>query len=495
MSREHRQWLGSVGEALPLVVTPQPEDEAVTWAVSEFGDAILGDARRTSRLVQVARTLSARPTVSLPQSCQDPAALKGAYRFFANTAVAPAAILAPHVEATLRRMAAVPLVLAVQDTTELDYTAHPATTGLGPLSDTRHHGLLVHTTMAFTPEKLPLGVLAQQVWARDAATFGKLADHKTRPIAEKESAKWLGGLQAASAAHAACPTTTVVVVGDRESDVYDLFVAPRPPGVDLLVRAAWDRRVEHPERYLWAAVGVAPVAATVVVAVPPRRGTGRRPAQLARTATVTLRFCSVSLRPPKHRTAEHLPAVVVAVVWAQEQHPPAGVEPLSWLLLSTRPVPALADALERVRWYGVRWGIEVIHKILKSGCGIETRQLLAADRLQRCLAVSTVVAWRILFAAILARSLPTAPCTVLLDEAEWQALCCRIYRVATPPPAPPTLRQAIRWIAQLGGYIGRRRDPAPGVTVLWRGFHELQSLTDLYRILKPPAPRSLVGNS
>ena len=163
--------------------------EEARWAEEEFGAAELGDERRTARLVDLARTFAERPSVSLPEACEDGAQLKAAYRFFANEEIKPAAILASHVEATVTRMAAVAVVLAVQDTTLLDFTGHSATTGLGALNDAKHQGFLVHTTLAFTPERVPLGVVAQEVWTRDAASLGKRATRKTRPITEKESQK------------------------------------------------------------------------------------------------------------------------------------------------------------------------------------------------------------------------------------------------------------------------------------------------------------------
>jgi hypothetical protein len=176
-----------------------------------------------------------------------------------------------------------------------------------------------------------------------------------------------------------------------EADVYDLFRVPRPPGVDLLVRAAWDRRVEHPERYLGASVAAQPVAGTLTLEVP------RRGAQPARVTTLTARFGRVSLRPPRHCQAEHLPTVEVFAVQVLEEHPPAGIEPIEWLLLTTWAITTFAEAIERVQAYAARWGIEILHKVLKSGCRIEARQLESADRLHRCLAVYSVIAWRILY--------------------------------------------------------------------------------------------------
>lgn len=453
------------------------------WAQEEFGAADLGDVRRNARLVQLATVLGAQPNASLPDATDDPASLKAAYRFFDNAYVRAEAILASHVQTTTRRMQAVPVVLAVQDTTYLDWTDHPATTGLGPLAARTHQGLLAHTTLALTPEHVPLGLLQQQVWARTAAL---VSDHKQRPIDAKESQKWLTSLDAVIAARAACPATQFVSVGDREADVYDLFLVDRPTGVDLLVRAAQDRKADHPERYLWAAMASAPVAATVTIQL------GARAGQPARAAILTVRWQAVTLRPPTSRASDKLPNVTVWAVWAIETDPPAGVAPVAWLLLTTVPIRTTADALERLAWYAARWGIEVWHKILKSGCRIEDRQLETAERLIRCLALYSVIAWRILYATMLARSAPDLPCTVLLDDDEWQGLYCRIHRVAIAPASPPTLRQAVRWIAQLGGFQGRKRDGEPGVTVLWKGFQHLVDVAAMYRIMRPaaiPRPR------
>lgn len=446
----------------------------------------MGDARRTARLVRVAETLGARPSASLPDACANRAQLKAADRFFANDAVEPAAILAPHAAATRDRIAAQPLVLAVQDTTELDVTHHPATAGLGALGDSRHRGVFVHSTLAFTPERVPLGLLAQHVWTRDPATLGQQPTHKRRPITAKESQQWLTSLRAVGAAAARCPRTHLVSVGDREAAVYDLFLEPRPAGVDLLVRAVQNRRVEAEAGYLWTAVAQAPGATTVQLAVPRQ---GDRP---ARMATLTLRWAALTLRPPTHRATEHLPSVPLWVVWAHEDVPPPGVAPLDWRLLTTCAVTNAAEAAMRLAWYACRWGIEVWHKVLKSGCRIEARQLATVDHLQRSLALDSVIAWRLLDAILLSRVAPDVPCTVFLEPDEWQALSCRIHHIPIPPPDPPTLRQAVRWIAQLGGFPSRPQDGEPGVPVLWRGFQHLADLTTMYAIMKS-SPPLLVG--
>jgi hypothetical protein len=374
-------------------------------------------------------------------------------------------------------MASERVVLAVQDTTTLDYSQHRAAIGLGALKSAKQRGMVVHTTLAVTPERVPLGLLDQQVWTRSAATLGKRASRKDRMISEKESQKWLTSLQAASAAQARCAATRVVSVGDREADVYDLLLADRPVGVDLLVRASWNRRVEDEHAHLWETLAAAPVLTTRSVEVP------SRPGHLARTATVEIHAREVTLRPPKHRDDEHLPPVSVTAVWVIEPNPPVETEPLAWMLLTTLPVTTPAQAHEVVDWYCCRWDIEVWHKVLKSTCKIEERQLETAQRLHRCLALTSVVAWRILFATRLARAQPDLPCTDLLATHEWQALACRMLKSPTPPPDPPSRRQAVRWIAQLGGFPARASDGDPGPITLARGFLRLAELSALFHTL------------
>jgi hypothetical protein len=456
--------------------------DATNWAVTEFADADLGDLRRTQRLVQLAHVLAQNPGAALPEACGSGAMLKAAYRFFANDDIEPSDIVPSHVEATSSRLNTVPLVWAVQDTTAADWTSLRATEGWGPLGHTACQGLLVHTTLAITPDRVPLGLLAQQVWARAPDDIGKRARRKQLPISQKASQKWLHRLDAVFTARDCCPHTRLVSVGDREADVYDVLAAGRPEGVDLLMRAAWDRCGSAPQGYVGAAVEAQPVVTAIVVQVP-RRGTPP-----ARKATLALRYGPLTLCPPRHRKAEGLPAVSLWAGQVREVEPPAEVEPIAWLLLTTAAVETVDDAIERVQWYSCRWGIEVWQRILQSGCRLEARQLQWAERLQRCLSLYSVLAWRIFYATMLVRSVPEAPCSVLLEPDAWQALSCAIHRVPMPPAEPPTLSQAVKWIAQLGGFVGRRQSDQPGTEVLWRGFQHLGDLTMMYGIMRPAPP-------
>lgn len=467
--------------------------EKLDWVSQEFGGAQLGDARRNARLVRLARALAKRPEVSLPQALEDPATLKAVYRFFDNEEVKAQDILAPHLASSVGRMREQPVILAVQDTTFIDYAGHRATEGLGPMNDKNGWGLLCHGTLAFTPEGLPLGVLGLRVWAREPNNRGIKATRRLRAIEDKESYKWIDSVQALARLREHLPGTRLVSVADREGDVYEFFVQAQALGVDLLVRAAWDRGVKSPQGHVWSTLAKAPLLAQQSLQLP--RSPGRAP----RVAKLSLRACPITLKPPRNHTGAPLAPISLWALWACELRPPAGTKAIEWMLLTTVPIDSAEQACERLNWYARRWGIEIWHRILKGGCKIEARQLGSFDRLQRLLSVYAVIAWRILYARMLARLAPDIPASAILAPEEWQALYCRIHRTPIPPATAPPLRQALRWIARLGGFLGRKSDGEPGVQTIWNGFHELIALTDMYRIMNPDKSRKslrtkIVGN-
>jgi hypothetical protein len=453
-------------------------DQGATWVEKEFGGADLGDPRRTKRLVKISAKFAANPGASMPMACETPDRLKAAYRFFDNDHVNELAMLEPHQQANKTRMAGQAVVLAVQDTTQLDFTHHPATTGLGMLTDTAHQGLFYHPTLLVTPEKVPLGLADHLVWERPEAECGKKHQRKQRPISDKESRKWLHSLEKTAQLQAEMPQVHLVNIADREGDIYDYFVTAQRLQIDVLVRAAWDRRLAEADGdHLWEHLAAAAVAGELDIQVPRRKG------KPARRAVLSVRYRRVSLQPPRSRYQEKdLEPVTVWAVYAHEEHPPPGQEAVSWMLLTTVPVATFDEATEKIHWYTCRWQIELFFKILKSGCKIEHVQLETATRLRRCLAVYAVVAWRVMFLTMQARAVPDLPSDVLLELEEWQALYCHHHQTKTPPPQPPTLAEAVRMIARLGGFIGRKSDGHPGPTVIWRGLQRLQDLAATWRL-------------
>jgi len=468
---------------------PTPQD----WAEEEFGSAKLGDERLSKRLLMLARDFFAQPQANIPQACESRAKTKAAYRFFDHPGVTMDIVLSSHIEATQKRIRDHAVVLAVQDSTALTYTAHAATEGLGPINATWNSavGLMLHDTMAFTVDGTPLGLLDAQCWARDPSQAGKKARRHQLPIEQKESVKWLRSYRAATRTQDHCPQTMVVSVGDREADLYELFceAAQNPRGPKLLVRAERTRQRRVAQGHLWEHLARQPVAGFQELQIP---RSGSRPARVARLA---IRFAAVDLQPPKRNPQG---PVSVWAVYAHEvdYDPQIQKEPLSWMLLTTVETSSFDQACERMAWYTRRWGIEVYHRTLKSGCRIENRQLATAKRLEACLAVDLVVAWRVHHLSQLGRQTPDVACTVYFAEAEWKALTAYVTRNPTPPATPPTLREAMRMVASLGGFLGRKSDGQPGTQSLWLGIQRLDDLTAMWCLLMgvPQIPTPTVSS-
>ena len=455
--------------------TPRPE-VAADWTEEEFGTVPFFDERLKRRLFTLAADFFAQPGELIPQvSSGSVAKTKAAYRFFKNPNVDMQTLLRPHFESTLERLRSQAVILAVQDTTTLNYTGHPPE-GAGPITTSQNAavGLILHDTMAFTPEGTPLGLLNVQCWARDPQQAGKRYRRHQLPIEEKESRKWLISYRAVAEAQRLCPDTMLISVGDREADVYELFQEglQDPQGPKLLIRAEKSRGRKVEQEDLWPTLQAQPVAGWIEVAVPRR---GSRP---ARVAKLQIRFASVVLRPPV--SSQHA-AVRVWAVYAREVGHRAEVkEPIDWMLLTTVSTESFEEAWERLTWYSRRWGIEVYHRTIKSGCRIEDRRLEEVESLEGCLAIDLVVAWRIQALTLVGREQPDRPCDPFLSEEQWQVL--GIWATGKRLDAPPTVQQAIRWIGKMGGWLARGKEDNPGTTCMWRGLVRLASMVQGYML-------------
>ena len=485
----HRRWRELLGGSIK-----EKPPHSGDWAEQEWGNASLGDARLVQRLITLGRDRYARPQASIPQTCGSRSKTKAAYRFFDHERATLQNLLAPHIEATTKRVAKEKVVLAIQDTTSLNYCTHPATEGLGPITNiaTGLLGLKLHGTLAVNSEGTPLGLLAAQCWARDPEEFGKKVKRRhSLPIEEKESYKWLTSFKAATATAAACPDTTVVSVGDREADIYELFaLADQTQNAPLLlVRAKHDRKLLEEQGRLTEHLNGCPEAGIQEIIIPRR---GKRP---ARTAQLSIRHSKVVLAPPVYK--EDKAPISIWAILAEEKEPPEGIEPLRWVLLTTAPTDSFEDACEHLSWYTKRWTIEVFHRTLKSGCLIENRQLGSANRLEACLAIDLVVAWRIHHLTKLGRETPDVPCSVYFEEAEWKALVTFVTKKPVTDNKPPTLREAMRMVAILGGFLARKSDGEPGTQTLWLGLQRLDDITEMFKVMSAifghPPPSSHIS--
>jgi hypothetical protein len=456
----------------PCTKPPKPAQD---WVEEEFGQVRLRDRRHRVRLCTVARDFYAQPGANIPQACHSRAKTKAAYRLFEHKAVKMDAILASHYHCTMERIARekIPVVLAVQDTTSFNYNTHADMEGLGPINNhvDGAQGILLHDTMAYTTEGTAMGLVDIQVWARDPQQFGKRATRAQRPIEQKESYKWLKSFQGAARLQRQLgAATTVVSVGDREADVYELFWLAQsdPLHPKLLIRAEQDRCLQDSDANLWRYMESQAVAGTRELDLP--RTKGRAP----RHCVLEVRFAPVELRTPKrHRPRQ---ALSLWAVYVKEIDPPSAKEAIEWMLLTTLEVNNYEQAGEKIDWYNKRWGIEEYHKTLKSVCRIEDRQLGDRTVWQNCLAIDLVVAWRIEHIKKLARTQPLAPCTITFELHEWQAVFA-LQRSHQPlPSTPPSMREMTRLTAELGGFLGRKSDGEPGSITLARGLQRLHDI-------------------
>jgi len=446
---------------------------------AELASIDLGDKRLNRRAGKVLETLGEKPTASIPAACGGWGETRAAYRLFDQAKVTAEAVLAPHIVCTEERLRAHPRVLCIQDTTELDYTNKKGIADLGVLNYESRWGMYLHPTLAVTPERVPLGLLDWHTWVREPGSLGQEKD-PNRPLEEKESVRWVDGFARVNELAERLSETRLTYLADREGDIYDLFVeAPCPEfGADWLVRTQHQDRLLADGRKLRAAVDAAPVLAEITFDKP---ASNARP---ARPVEQQIKVVRVTLEAPWRRDRT-LSEVIVTALLATEVHPPAGEDPLDWLLLTNLCVETAEQAIEKLAWYLCRWQIEIFFKVLKSGCRIEELQLETRERLEPALAFYTIIAWRVLYLTMLGRECPELPCNAVFADEEWRAVYLVTQR-KPPPDEPPSLDTMVRMVASLGGFLNRKNDGFPGPKTLWIG---LQRAADF--VLALEAQRSI----
>jgi hypothetical protein len=474
------------------------------WVSEEMKTASLDDKRLNERLCKVLSALGERPTASIPAACGGLDEMIAAYRFFDNEKVTYERVLAPHAERTLERIAAQPVALLVQDTTELDFTrSEQQMTGAGYLDGSARRGALLHPLVAFTPDGTPLGICWATIWTRDEPPEETRAQHerrlKTTPLEEKESRRWVEGLRQARAVAERAGGVNCICIADSEADIYELFAEPRGTApVEWLVRACQERAVqkraenaEDSARCVRQAVESQPVLFRQEISVRGRSPTKvtcdkrrRRQPRASRTAQVEVRATTVTLRGP-WRPGGKLPDVTVNVVQVREVDAPADDVPVEWLLITTLPITSPEQVCEVIRYYAVRFMIEVLFHVLKSGCRVEERRFEHIERMLPCAAVYLIVAWRTLMVCRLGRSGPDLDCEAIFDPAEWKSVWMTVAKKKLPP-RPPKLAKILALIAQLGGYVNypNRKDP-PGPQTIWLGLQRMYDLALAWKAFGP----------
>lgn len=482
------------------------------WVAEEIDGVDLTDKRLNSRFGEVLSQLGGHPTASIPAACGGHKEMEAAYRFFANDKVAFDDVLEPHFEATRRRIAEQPVVILVQDTTEIDLTRPTQQVkGAGPLDDGGRRGVFLHPLHAFTPDGTPLGTLGAKVWTRSDEPLPSASERcrlrKQTPIEEKESQRWVDGLREARQEAEQAPKTRFVCVADSEADIYELMVEGQtePRKVDWIVRACQNRALQMepdktpekegvddiPINHLREQVLTQPVLFTQSIKVRGRETKvrcdvrGRRQPRESRTTEVEVRAARLTLRAP-WRPDRKLSDTSINVVLVREINPPDGEPAVEWILLTSLPIGNAEEVRGVIEYYCVRWMVEVLFRTLKSGCRVEERLFEDLDHYLPCLGIYLIITWRTLFVCRLGREFPEISCEAIFEPAEWKSVY-HLVRHKPPPPQPPTLREMIRIVAQLGGYVNRKRPDEPGPQTVWLGLQRLHDIAQCWLIFGPEA--------
>lgn len=458
------------------------------WAKGELAWLDCGDRRRNLRLEQLLRDVAERPGQSLPSQCEQAGALKAAYRLLGSESVQAGEIVKSAARATVDRLQKRPVegvLLAVQDTTTLNFTTHAALVGRGPIGNNeKTQGFHAHTTLLLGEDELVHGVVNCEVYAREAgAQRARQAGERNRQSAmQKESHRWIRSLQHTAVLCEQLPQAQALIsIADREADMYELFVeALRLQGEQagrfhVLVRAQHDRQLEDEQNRLWDHLAEQPACVCWSLELPAPKGLHSR-----QVRHVEALWQSVTLAVPAHQKKHHgheQPITLTAII-VREPMPPPGQSALEWVLLTTWPVNCASEAQRVVRWYARRWQIEVLHRVWKTGCAVEHRRLQDPRAAKVMIVVDLLTAVRLMTLNSAARFAPNASADGWLDPEEQEVLRAKFESPKTGTAGRPlTIGQALRWISQLGGHRGAPSSPPPGPDSLWRGLLRLQDLT------------------
>jgi Transposase DNA-binding len=457
------------------------DGEAIAWFDRELAGVSLADERLNKRLRKLVAQIGSAVGESIPLVCQDWANTKAAYRFFSNDRVSEADILAGHFQSTRERVIAIDdPVLVLHDTTEFSYQRENSAaigitksinSGRDKAGRLRSHtvcGILMHSSLAVTTEGLPLGLTAIKFWTRKkfkgTAALKKKINPTRVPIEKKESIRWLDNVRQST--ELLGDPERCVHVGDRESDIYELFCAAQEAGTHFVIRTCVDRLAGDGDHTIADEMNEVAVKGRHRVDVRDKNGN-------ADEAVLEIRYRKIRVLPPIGKQKRY-PALTLTVIHAEERVTPKNRKKVEWKLITDLPIGSRADAIEKLEWYALRWKIEVFHKILKSGCKAEESKLRTAQRLTNLIAVFCIISWRVFWMTMLNRSAPEAPPALALTAIE-VALLDRLVN-DKPRSRRKTLSHYLTKIARLGGYLARAKDPPPGNTVMWRG---LSRLTDI----------------
>lgn len=453
------------------------------WIQQEFNNINFSDPRLNKRFFKIAEELSDRPADSIHSATADWASSKATYRFFDNHDVDSSKILEPHFSSTAWRCSSYKKVIIAQDTTYIDFTKHQKTTGLG--RSFKSHGkdikgVCMHSGLVMSPTGLPLGLSYNKLWTRKES---KLSEHKrtSLPIQLKESSRWI---ECMSKSKELLNVEQIIIVSDREGDIHEAFENSYDLGVDVVIRSNHDRKLDS-ELKISEELSLLPSQGKHSVIIP---GNGSRK-EVKTNLEIKFKKIELSSRPNGQVSHQnrHRNNIEIYVVDASDIK-----NDLNWRILTTLPVEKLEDAKEVLNYYKMRWTVELYFKMLKTGCTIEDCRLGEGGKLVKYISLMSVIAWKLFWMTYISRINPNINCENILMESEWKAAWWLLHRrrikegkmkKTDMPNSPPTVREAIRWIAGNGGFKGRKGDGNPGMISFWRGWNRVLVGAEMYELM------------
>lgn len=465
------------------------QSSLTSWIKEEFTDISFNDNRLKKRFEKVAQGLAEKSEKNISSSFESWSEIKGCYRFFNNEKVTCSRILRPHSERTLKRIREHKRVLFLQDTVVLSYGKRLGATGLdfchrNLKSEDQVKGLILHGQLAISDKGLPLGVIHQEFTSRKRfkgpRTSARTEERKKQPIKKKESFKWIGSIEKSKSLDTG--DSEIIHVADREGDIYELYKECSKWKEKYLIRASVNRSINKKfkscssEDKLFDFLLSKKAQGRVKV-----RLSSARKGRKYREAKLSIIYKEITLPPPRKKPGKELPFLPMTAVVAVERNAPRNENPIKWILLTNVPVSSVEEAQERVRWYSMRWNIELFHKVLKSGFAVEKTQMREGERIKKYVTLKSILAWRIFWLTRYFDENKTRSCEIVLTEYEWKVLYKKFNKGRSLPKKPPPIEVVFIWLGRLGGFIGRRGDGTPGFMSLWRGWMRFMDLLDDYQ--------------
>jgi hypothetical protein len=445
-------------------------------SIELFGESDFGDKRLDKRFTKICEEFKKKPLALVNHVITKYHQCKAAYRFWSNSQVTGNKILKAHHEALKDELEQYEEVLEIQDSTECDFTNHPKTEELGELGSTKSHrrGLECHTSLIVTTDGLNLGVGSIKLWGRTRLKHGK-KDRRQIPLKDKESIKWLDAIQNFNTEK--LKHLSRIVVADREADFYELYDFVHVLNQKVVVRLRWDRKTTEGKMFKESVQNTEIQGYTTVKVK--ARGGGEN-AREEKEIKLEVRYLKQTICPPKNIKKGDIKnhELTFTLVHAKEVDPEANEEPLEWYLMTSVEVNSLEGALKIIRWYSHRWLVEEFHKILKAGIGIEKARLQTKARLEKFIIFLAIISTRLLWMSRINRIDPEAPKELVLAEKEAKIL--ELHAAKKMQKHLETTNDVIRYIAMLGGFLGRKSDGDPGLLTLWRGMMRFYDIMEGY---------------